>query len=104
MNRFLTRVKRVLKRYINKGKSVITYPSDRYAYLKKTVKKFTPKDGNYAIVNLDRQLRFDDQCRYLYMIGMYLESSGFKVIIKTTVEDYTGIRKYRFQKFIWKEN
>jgi hypothetical protein len=104
MNRFLPRVKRVLKRFINKGKSVITYPSDRYAYLKKTVKKFTAKDGKYAIVNLDRQLRFDDQCRYLYMIGMYLESSGFKVIIKTSFEDYTGIRKYRFQKFIWKEN
>jgi hypothetical protein len=95
---------RTSKHLIKSLIGAVTYPYYQLSYYKRTVKKFVPVNGRYAVVNLDRQLTADDYSRYFYSICMYFSNAGFKVVVKSYVRDFRNIRKVGFQENIWNEN
>jgi len=99
-----TKITTTPKKLIKTLIGIITYPFYQISYLNCTTKKFTPTDGRYAIVHLDRHLTGDDYSRYFYSICMYFSSAGFQVVVKSYLRDFRNISKVGFQENIWNEN
>ncbi len=79
----------------------------RFAYLNiRYIKKnFKIKEGKYAILNFDHQLKSEDHSRYFYIICMFLKYAGFNVIIKTQWRDFRTFKKpLDFKKLLLQQN
>ena len=100
----LTKITRTSKNLIKTLIRAITYPYHKLSYHKRTVQKFIPGNGKYAIIHLDRQLTGDDYSRYFYSICLYFSNAGFEVVVKAYLRDFRNIRKVGFQENIWKHD
>jgi len=92
----------IFKKIYKLSQSLASYIYYNIRYIKK---KFTPKEGIYAIVNLDNHIKNDDQSRYLYIICMFLNHAGFNVIVKTHWSEFKSLKKpLDFKSLLLKQN
>src|SRR4051794_21072924 len=83
----------------------LTYVYHHILYYAKTSKNFIiKKEGKYAIVNIDQQFKKDDRNRYFYMLCMYLDKAGFKLVIKTDWRDFSKSSKIDLKPLIFKQD
>lgn len=91
----------IFKKIYNLSKSGLKYAYYNTRYIRKD---YTNKDGIYAIVNIDNQLKDDDLCRYFYMICMYLNVAGLRVVVKADWRDFKAYKKpFDFKRLLLKQ-
>src|SRR4051812_20981218 len=92
-----------LKKIYRLLRSALFYTYCNIRYIKKN---FTVKNGIYAIINVDNQIRNDDYGRYFYTVCMYFDQAGFKVIVRTPWSDFNKFKviHYDFKTLIFKRN
>ncbi len=71
------------------------FPKTYISYIKRTTKKYTNKEGAYAIVNMDKTFKYDDHGRYFYIVCMYLNYSGYNVVVKINCSDLYNPLRYK---------
>jgi len=93
---------KILKKIYTLFKSGLTYALYNIVYIKKN---FKIKEGKYAIVNIDKQLKDDDLSRYFYIICMYLNNASYKVIVKADWREFKTFKKpYDFKRLLLKQS
>ncbi|MEJ7683598.1 MAG: hypothetical protein WKG06_38215 [Segetibacter sp.] len=94
----------VIKKIYKLIKSQLSFVYYNIEYIKKTSKSFAIEEKRYAIVNIDDHLKKYDYGRYFYIICMYLNYSGFNLIVKTNWYDFKPIRGTRdLQRLLLKQ-